>query len=781
MTFGIGLSAGLRALTAARLGIETAGQNVANANTPGYSRQRILQSAAFPFMLGANLQIGTGVDVNGIRRIVDGGLERRIRMQLGVHGSAQVDFSRWSEIEAVFNEPDGGLSNNFTDFFGSIKKLQTQPANQALRGGAVQEGKSLASAVNQLARRFKAIESSSFTEIDGHIRHINELANSIAKLNDQIAVMEANGSTANDLRDTRERQIKEIGHLMEVTVLERTSGATDIQVGGLLLVSGNTVNTLEASRDTNLKTVITMKGNTAQITPTGGRIEGLLRHEASEIPMILGKLDKLAKNIALEFNRIHTTGVPLAGYYESSLGANAVKDINQNGVFGDDLLSNSGLPFDITKGEIYLSVSNTSTGDLKRTKIAINPASMSLQDVATAINAVDNVTASVDPAGRLRITANSGYGFDFSTRLDPNPDELKVFGGAQPSVSSSSTGPFNLTVPSTLRITIDGTNHDVSFTSAQFANPAQATVDEVTAAINATAGFSSAGVAANVGGRLVIRNNSTGTSASLTVSQPGPGTPVTQLGLPTGTFNGQAKGVTVTIGGKFEGKDNGHFSFVAEGTGTIGVTAGLTVGVFDKNGVKVATVDVGPNTKILDGPVKIADGITLELSAGSLTQGQIFAVDTLADSDTSDFLVAIGLNSMFHGSTADDLRINPDIENSPALLAASILGEEGDASNLERLIALRDQTILDLDNNTIEDFYNDVIGEIGFEASGAETILFAEDQLLAALDAQREAVSGVNLDEEMIDLVKFQQAFEAASRFINIVNELTNTLINLGR
>ncbi|MCA8955323.1 MAG: hypothetical protein KDC87_04575, partial [Planctomycetes bacterium] len=115
MSFGIGLNAGLKALAAARYGIETAGQNVANANTPGYSRQRLIQASAYPFWVNGGLQVGTGVEVSDIRRLVDEGIERRLRLQLGIHGSAEVDFARWSELESSLNEPAGGLSNNFTD------------------------------------------------------------------------------------------------------------------------------------------------------------------------------------------------------------------------------------------------------------------------------------------------------------------------------------------------------------------------------------------------------------------------------------------------------------------------------------------------------------------------------------------------------------------------------------------------------------------------------------------------------------------------------------------
>ena len=98
MGFGLGLGAGIKALTAARLGIQTAGQNISNVNTPGFTRQRILQSSTLPAGL-SRLQVGTGVQVNDISRIIDDGLEHRIRLQMGLFGSAAVDHQRFVEVE----------------------------------------------------------------------------------------------------------------------------------------------------------------------------------------------------------------------------------------------------------------------------------------------------------------------------------------------------------------------------------------------------------------------------------------------------------------------------------------------------------------------------------------------------------------------------------------------------------------------------------------------------------------------------------------------------------
>ena len=156
MTFGFGLGSGLRALTAARLGMQTAGNNVANANTAGYSRQRVDLSAALPYSIGSGMQLGSGVQVSGISRLVDDGLERRLQAQLGFVGAAGVDQARMHEIEGILAEPDGGLSDSLAGLFGSIDQLRTDPSDRALRGGVVQAG-SLLSEGFRLIERGQAV------------------------------------------------------------------------------------------------------------------------------------------------------------------------------------------------------------------------------------------------------------------------------------------------------------------------------------------------------------------------------------------------------------------------------------------------------------------------------------------------------------------------------------------------------------------------------------------------------------------------------------------------
>ena len=158
-------------------------------------------------------------------------------MQLGMVGGAELDQSRYREIESIFGEPDEGLSNSFKDLFGAVDALRTDPSDRALRGGLVQAGNAIGQGFRLVSERLGELGGSSFDEIRGLVRQVNERAAAVADLNAQIIAAEANGSDANDLRDIRGQHIKEIGKQLDVRAIERSSGSVDLLVGGNLLVA----------------------------------------------------------------------------------------------------------------------------------------------------------------------------------------------------------------------------------------------------------------------------------------------------------------------------------------------------------------------------------------------------------------------------------------------------------------------------------------------------------------------------------------------------------------
>ncbi|MFN3243332.1 MAG: flagellar hook-associated protein FlgK [Planctomycetota bacterium] len=786
MSFGFGFGSGLAALKAAQLGMQTAGNNVANANTPGYSRQRVELGTALSYGIGGNLQIGSGVDVNGISRLVDEGLERRLQFQLGLVGAAELDDMRYREIESIFAEPDEGLSNSFKDLFGSLDQLRTDPSDRALRGGLIQAGSTMSQQFNLISQRLGDLGGSTFDEVRGLTRQVNQRTQAIARLNEQIISAEANGSDANDLRDTRSQHVKELGKLLDTRAIERSSGSVDLLVGGNLVVAGGRATELRVGKNSAGTTELYVGDNRAPSQVNEGRIAALIRQEQGGLPGFTSRLDELARSTILEWNRLHSTGMPASGPFQSLVASYGAVDGDGDGVIGDELLAQAGFAFPVEQGELYVSVTNTQTGELERTRIDIDPNTMTLEDFASEVSAIDHISASIDPTGRLRISSDSGYGFDFSPQLDPNPDG-GTFGGINPTIGSTAAEPYDLsgqTFPVSFDVTTgtasSPTLTTVTLDATDFANPGAATADELAAAINNDLG--TAATASSVGGRLVIQSNQGGNTSELTLTNGGAGAVLTDLGLSTTTAIGRDNPIEVSIEGSYEGLDNQQFTFVPEGDGTIGLSPNLRVRVLDENGQLVTTLDVGREYEPGE-PIALGNGIRVSFGAGdiSATDGQVFALDALADSDTSDILVATGMNAFFLGSSAADIRVNESLLGNPDRLAAGLGAATGDAGNLSRMIGLRDRDLSQLDSNTIEDFYADLVGDIGFETSAARSALDAQNQLLGQLEADRESVSGVNIDEEMVDLLKYQQSYEAAARFISVAQEMTDVLINLGR
>jgi len=785
MSFGFGMGAGLRALNAAQLGMRTAGNNVANANTPGYSRQRIELGSALPFGVGSNLQIGTGVDVRGISRLIDEGLERRLQFQLGLVGAAELDERRYAEIEGIFGEPDNGLSTQFQDLFGSLDQLRTDPSDRALRGGMIQAGNAISQQFQLVSQRLGDLGSSTFSEVNGLVRTVNQRTSEIARLNGQIISAEANGSQANDLRDVRAQHINELGKLLDTRAIERSSGSVDLLVGGNLVVAGNRATDMRVNKDADGNTQVLVGENTSGSTIREGRIAALLRQEQAGLPSYMTRIDDLARNTIIEYNRLHSTGMPASGPFTSLTAAYGAVDGDGDGQVGDELLSQAGFAFPVEQGELYVSVTDDATGDVTRTRIDIDPTAMSLNDFAQEVSNIDHLSATIDPTGRLRISSDSGYGFDFSPRLDPNPDG-GTFGGLNPTIGSRGAGPYNLS-GQTFPVSFDVTTGtaaapvvtSVTLDASDFASTAAATTDELVAAINNDLG--AAGSASNVGGRLVMQSNIGGQLSELTLAESG-GTVLNDLAMSTTTAAGREKAVKVGVEGTYTGAQNDQFTFEPEINGTIGQTDDLRVRVLDQDGNLVTTLNVGRGYEAGQ-PIELGNGIRVSFGPGDLsaTDGQVFALDALNDSDTSDILVATGMNAFFLGSSAEDIAINESLLDNPDRLSAGLGGAAGDAGNLTRMIDLRDRDLNNLAENTIEDFYADLVGDIGFETAAARDTLSAQDQLLAQLEADRESISGVNIDEEMVDMLKYQQSYEAAARFIKVAQEMTSTLINLGR
>lgn len=149
--------------------------------------------------------------------------------------------------------------------------------------------------------------------------------------------------------------------------------------------------------------------------------------------------------------------------------------------------------------------------------------------------------------------------------------------------------------------------------------------------------------------------------------------------------------------------------------------------------------------------------------------------------DTSNVLAALGINTFFAGTDARDIAVNDALQERSSLLAASSVSLSGDGANAGRIAALDTQISARLDNASVTGFYKTLANSVALTAAAVREQYEAASTVHASLRAQRESISGVNLDEEAISLIKFQRAFQGAARFISVVDELIGELVLLVR
>ncbi len=785
MAASIGLNTGLRALLSSRFVLDTIGHNLANATTPGYSRQAVDLGAGKP-LFSSGVLVGTGVDARSVRRTVDALLQRRLVAQTSVRGLLQARFTGLSEIEALFREPeDSSLGARLDSFFGSVSSLSTNPGDSILRTGMVSSAAQLAGQFGELTSSLSSIRRDTVREVYGRVEEVNDLGREISSLNREISSIQSTGLSANDLLDRRDLALAKLSELVDVTTVVNAQGAVRVLVGGNTLVSETQFHAMRASEAPNASgsasISLEIQGAAGKLGAVGGVLGGLVALSQSSIPSLQAKLDGLARNLIHEVNRVHSTGIPAGGPYTSLVASNAFVDVDADGSFRDELLSNAGLPFDVASGELFVNVTDSASGTVSKHGIPISRTHTTVGAFIDALSDVPHLSAGVDALGRLQIVSDTGFGFDFSRRVVPAPDALGSFGGAQASLASATAGPFALTAGDTLDLDVAGTPVSIVFQGSDFADIANASAEEIAAVIGADPLAQANGITASVvAGRLLVQSVGSGTGASFGLTGGTAAGALGWTGLVGSTVTGHANAVSVAISGSYSGGTNQAWTFRAAQDGAIGTTPGLTVDVVDGSGKLVATLDVGAGY-VPGSPLAVTDGISVSFGLGEISaaHNDVFALDVLHESDTAGVLAAAGLASFFTGTTASDIAVAAGIELDPTRIASSLSGAPGDNGGLLALIDVQGLALGELGGASLGESYGDLIGRLGFEVASTAGSLDANEALMQSLELRQEQVSGVNVDEELVDLLRFEQAFQAASRYIDVLNQLNDDLLDL--
>jgi flagellar hook-associated protein 1 FlgK len=651
------LNIGKSALAAAQIGISTTGHNIANASTPGYSRQVVIQAAAQSQNFGYGF-VGQGTEVASVTRIFNDILAAQaVRSQAN---SASVDTYRaqMSSINDMLSNASAGLNPAMSEFFGAIQDLSANPSDLATRQSMLSFAQSLASRFQTTNNRLNEIRDSVNSQLTSSVSLVNTYARQIAGLNDVIEkAVSANGNIPNDLMDQRDQLVLELSKQIKTTVVSQGQGGYNVYIGnGLPLVVGKeTFNILTTPSPTDPSRLEVAYQSNSKVTVLGtnslpgGVIGGLLQFRSESLDAIQNQIGQIAAVLGETFNNQLAQGFDLDGNIGTALFNVPEPLVNANAY-------NSGpttIPANANPAEVAASIVNAkalTTSDYKLQYDGTNYNITRLSDNTT--QSFSSLPASVDG---LTISQTSG------TMLAGDNFLIKP--------TQNAATKFQVAITDARKLAVGGS---VLNGSANVANTGAATISSPVASSN----YASSPIASpfNITYNAGAPNTLTGFIATEPVTVTSNGTSVTYAAGAPVTF---VNGATITTAG---------ISFVISGTPS--------------------------------------NGDEFTIAPGSAT----------GPSDNTNGLLLGNLQN-----------------------ANTITG-----------------------NKSFSDAFGQMVNGVGNKTRELNILSISEAQVLEQITAAVQAESGVNLDEEATNLIRYQQAYQAAGKMMQIASQLFDVLLQLG-
>lgn len=423
------LNIGVSGLYVSKMAINVTGNNVANVNTPGYSKERVDILPSMPLVEYAGV-FGTGAEVSQVISTRNALIDKRVR-----NANEQMNFynklnNTLDEIQSVFNEENGvGLKGAMEQFFNAWHALSLNPDLETARQQVIEKGLTLSKAIKDAYSSLQQIRNGLDDSVGYTITQINSLAKRIAQLNYEIAKAELGDKDhANTLRDERSQLLEKLTGLANVTILEgsydkNSKPEMTILLGGMPIVSGKDYNELAAEKLEGEKynRVYFVESSGAKIDITGritdGSLGAILKLRDKTVPEYQNDVDKIASTLIQEVNKLHSAGAGLTPYSQIE------------GIYPADphaalsITQATGLDIPVKTGSFKIKVVDSSGNDVGVFTVPVNAddhlIKESPNDTHSIVDRFNNILQgyammSISPAGNVQITAENGYKFAFT-------------------------------------------------------------------------------------------------------------------------------------------------------------------------------------------------------------------------------------------------------------------------------------------------------------------------------------------------------------------------------
>lgn len=373
-----GLTIAKSGLFVAQRALHVVSHNIANANTQGFSRQRLDIRQMNPEVLGGAMgTLGRGVDANSVIQIREEFYDKKIRLETTKQGEWDFRSSSLENIESIFNEPtDTGIRKIVDNFFEALQELSKNPDNLTTRALVRQRAIAFTESVNSMSNQLKAQQKQVDFQVRNVVNQVNSYAEQIRDLNKSIYMTELDGSTSNDLRDQRNLLLDKLSKLVNIDYFEDNQRHFTVLISGKPLVSHYNFDTIKVS-DREVPKNAGDVDRMAELSWTSGGAFKVYSGEMRSlidmrdnisgnkkgIPYYVDRLDHYTDRLASELNRLHAKGFDLTGN-------TGILFFTKNGMSGDEFrhyIMTQGLngkpPMDMTKQVLEGTSSNNSAKD----------------------------------------------------------------------------------------------------------------------------------------------------------------------------------------------------------------------------------------------------------------------------------------------------------------------------------------------------------------------------------------------------------------------------------
>jgi flagellar hook-associated protein 1 FlgK len=302
----------VQALIAEQGALDVTTNNIANINTPGYSRElAVFQSS--PTVQEGNIAYGTGATLQQFQSVRDQMLQLRIYQENGGQGNAQAQLDSLNQIQTNFADPSQGVGGALSVFFNSLSQLSTNPTDTNARQQVLSAANNLANAFHQSASALGQIQSGLDQTVPQTVNQINQLTDQIAKLNGQVAQMQGLGQDPGVTQDQRDQLVQQLSQLVNVSVTQTDHGITVTTANGVPLVVAGQSFALQSGTASGAMQGVFAAGQDITSQIQGGKLGGVLQVRDTVIPDLLSQLDTLASQFTASFNAANQSGFDLSG------------------------------------------------------------------------------------------------------------------------------------------------------------------------------------------------------------------------------------------------------------------------------------------------------------------------------------------------------------------------------------------------------------------------------------------------------------------------------------